>query len=117
MKRHGQCAKGAAVRIDGTAPAQVRAVYVDAATGKLRCECVITGRRTDKAYPFHLGSRVYVDAVRCVPRDLVYRQRWGTRWGGLAWPAFPIVPTGMYDDVPSVVDSTHAVRPVVTPCA
>lgn len=92
-RRHTVCERGAAVRLDGYAPARVLDVR-RGEDGATVADCIITARGPDwKAgnigpHGYRTGESVTVRASRAVPRDIIRisRQRCGALW----WPAFDI---------------------------
>ena len=98
-RKHTECAKGAAVRLHGYAPARVlflecEHVGPDYSRGTWYAECVITGRGPDwKAgnigpHGYRTGERVRVLAFHAVPRDIIRISRQSP--GRLVWPQFNV---------------------------
>lgn len=92
MNRHTVCKQGAAVRVDGYAPARVLEVYRDE-DGAVFARCRITARGPDwKAgrigpHGYRSGELVNVRASRAVPRDCIRTERGS---GRLYWPIFSV---------------------------
>lgn len=105
--RHIECKRGAAVRLHGYAPAQVRAVYVAAHDGATYAECVITARDKRGPHGYRPGERVHVRASAAVPRDIIRTARGS---GRLYWPSFAVHTCGKYRDVPQTAQTEGSVR-------